>query len=114
MEGDDGVNAQRLLSAEATVALIGVVASDLIQQGADRKLPRPRRLLAVFFFYGLLSLIASFGSGPARVAAAAGGVTALAALVLGTTGRTIISLIDRATSVLAPTPAPSPATRGTV
>ncbi len=100
------MNAQRLLSAEAVVALTGVVTSDLIAQSKDparRGLPPPRRILAIFLFYGSLSLISAFGAGPARFAAAAGAVTALASLVIGTTGSKIVDLLNSGASWLAPT-----------
>lgn len=96
------MNADRLISAEASLALVGVVGGDLVAQ-TDRTLPKPRRIMAVLGFYGLLSLIAGAGPGPARFAAAAGGLTALASLVLGATGRQLVDIITRATS-LATTP----------
>lgn len=93
------MNAERLIGAEASVALAGVIAGDLISQ-TDRTLPAPRRILAIFGFYGLLSLMAALGSGPARLASAMGAVTALASIVLGATGRTIVDVITRATGLL--------------
>lgn len=89
------MNADRLLAAEATLAIVGVSAADLIGQGDQRTLPKPRRIMAAMLFYGALSFVADLGAGPARFAAAAGGVTALASLVLGTTGKTIVDLLDR-------------------
>lgn len=94
------MNAEKAIGAETSVALLGVVAGDLIGQGADRTLPKPRRILATLFFYSLLSLMTAFGAGPARLAAAAGAVVAMASLVLGSTGRVLIDVIDRATGLL--------------
>lgn len=95
------MNADKLIGAEASLALVGVVAGDLIGTPAqERTLPRPRRIVAVLAFYSLLSLMAALGSGPARLASAMGGVAALTSLVLGATGRTIVDLIDRFTGLL--------------
>ncbi len=98
------MDAERLLAAEQTVALAGVVTADVLSQ-QDRNMPRPRRLLAVLLFYGTMSLIASFGAGPARFAAAAGGVAALSALLFGVVGRGVIALLQRGTGLIAPTDA---------
>jgi uncharacterized membrane protein YgcG len=112
------MKAEKLLAAEQTVALAGVIVQDLTAQTRqERTLPRPRRIIAVLLFYGTLSLIASFGQGPARLAAAAGGVTALASLVLGAGGRAVVGLLNRG-AVLAQPEAPGggvaapPASRG--
>lgn len=105
------MNAEKAIGAEASVALVGVVAGDLIGQGDDRTLPKPRRILATLFFYSILSLMTAFGAGPARLAAAAGAVVALASLVLGATGRVLIDVIDRATGLLT-TPGSGAASQG--
>jgi hypothetical protein len=95
------VNAEKLIGAEASVALVGVIASDLIGTPQDqRTLPKPRRIMGVFVFYSILSLMTALGQGPARFAAAAGGVLAITSLVLGATGRTIIDVIQRSTGLL--------------
>lgn len=100
------MDAQKLISSELTIALVGVTVSSLkgkgygdpstesIEPGA-RSLPPPRRILAALLFYGFLSLAAGFGDGPARLAAAMGGVTALASLILGTTGKALVTLLSR-------------------
>lgn len=97
------MNAEKVIAAESTIALAGAAAGDLIGQGTERTLPRPRQILSVFLFYGVLSVVAGFGQGPARVAAAAGGVLALTALVLGAAGRNLEELFARA-AVLASAP----------
>lgn len=94
------MNAEKAIGAETSVALFGVIAGDLIGQGSDRTLPKPRRILATLLFYSLLSLMTALGQGPARVAAAAGGLVAIASLVLGVTGRVLVDVIDRATVLL--------------
>lgn len=88
-----------MIGAETSVALVGVIASDLLNE-KDRTLPKPRRILATLLFYSILSLATAFGQGPARFAAAAGGVVAIASLVLGTTSSTLTTLLDRATGLL--------------
>lgn len=107
------MNAEKLIGAETSLALVGVVAGDLIgTPTTERTLPRPRRIVAVLAFYSILSLIAATGAGPARVASAAGGVAALTSLVLGATGRTIIDLIQRLTGLLTSPGAGSPSSAG--
>lgn len=105
------MQAERLLSAEATVALAGVVAGDLLPKlPAERTLPAPRRILAIFLFFGVLSLLSSFGEGPARLASAAGGVVALSSLVVGAAGRSVVSLLQRGTGLVQPGAVPEPPT----
>lgn len=96
-----------MIAAESTVALAGAVIGDLLAQGSDRTLPRPRQIMAIFVFYGILSLVAGFGRGPARFAAAAGGVAALALLVIGGAGNTIDGFLQRVTRLIQ-TPSPVP------
>lgn len=100
MGSSERVNAEKAIGAETSVALLGVIAGDLIGQGSQRTLPKPRRIMATLLFYSLLSLATAFGAGAARFAAAAGGVVAIASLVLGTTGRVLVDVIDRATGLL--------------
>lgn len=87
------MTADKALAAEEIVALAAVAGGDLLAQGDARGLPQPRRIISTVLFYGILSLVASLGDGPARFAAAAGGVTMLAALVLGPGGKAIEHLV---------------------
>lgn len=94
------MNASKAIAAESTVALAGAVIGDLIQQGPGRTLPRPKQIMAIFVFYGILSLVAGFGRGPARFAAAAGGVAALTLLVIGGAGATLSDFLQRITKLI--------------
>lgn len=105
---------ERVIYATETGALIVNVYGDLAGQGGQRKLPRPRAIVATLVFYGLLGLIAQLGAGIARVCAAAGSVLLLTMLVGagvrkvgdklqpigGEGGRNLISLLDSATALL--------------
>lgn len=98
------MKAEKLIAAESAVTLAGVIASDLLSQ-SDRTLPAPRRILGWFFFYGLLSLVASLGTGPARVAAAVGAVVALTTAILSTLGHDLTALLSAATGLFTTAPA---------
>lgn len=89
------MNASRALAAEQAVALTAGVARDLIGQGDQRGLPKPRFLMAVFAFYGLLGIVSAFGREAARVAVAFGGVAALTTVVVGPGGQALLGLFQR-------------------
>jgi hypothetical protein len=89
------MQASRALAAEQTIALTAGVARDLIGQGEDKTLPKPRFLMAVFAFYGALGLLSAFGRNPSRVAVAFGGVAALTTVVVGGGGLTLANLFNR-------------------
>lgn len=88
------MNASRALAAESFLSLTGIVVQELAGSSPEeRTLPRPRRIFAVFAFFGLLSVAAELGEGPARFATAAGAVVTLGALLYGASGRGLISLL---------------------
>lgn len=88
------MNASRALAAEQAIALTAGAARDLIAQGPGRGLPKPRFLVAVFAFYGLLGVVSAFGRQPARVAVAFGGVAALTTVVVGPGGLALAGLFQ--------------------
>lgn len=100
------MRADKVLAAEEVVVVASIATGDLLAQGSNRTLPNPRRIVAAFILYGILSLLASLGRGPARFAAASGAVIMLAALVLGPGGAAVVQLLQRAGG-LAQTPAGS-------
>ena len=105
------MTAEKALAAEEIVVLTAVATGDLLAQGDSRGLPAPRRLISTLGLYAILGFVASFGGGPARIAAASGAVVMLATLVLGPGGKAITGLLTSAES-FAQTPAgdkPTPA-----
>lgn len=99
------MNSSRALASEQVVALTAGVARDLIDQGPGRGLPKPRFLMAVFAFYGLLGIVAGFGTQAARVAVAFGGVAALTTVVVGPGGIALAGLFDRLSGLTRPSAA---------
>lgn len=96
------MNASRALAAEQVIALTAGTARDLIAQGPNRGLPRPRFLLAVLAFYGFLGIVSAFGTQAARVAVAFGGVAALTTVVVGPGGGAIIGLFKNLSGLTTP------------
>lgn len=89
------MDASRALAAEQAVALAAGISRDLKAQGPSKGLPRPRFLVAVFAFYGILGIVASFGRTGSRFAVAAGGVAALTTVVVGPGGAALIDLFQK-------------------
>lgn len=83
------------------VAVFGDLASS-----SDPTLPKPRIVAGILVFYAILGLVASFGRGPAKVAAAAGALTFLVTLVgtgvkgSGQGGKNLLRLFKGATHLL--------------
>lgn len=100
------MNPQRVIATAQMGALLVAVAGDLIGQGSERTLPRPRLVVGIIVFYGLLHLAAGLGAGIARFAAAVAGVTFLVTLVgtgakgTGAAGGNLIAFIQRTTQLL--------------
>lgn len=99
------MNADRVIAAEEVVAVAAVVTGDVLAQGTNRGLPNPRRLIALFLFYGLLSWTAALGQQAARVSAAVGGLVTLT-MLLGPAGAGLARLLNNLTA-FAQTPAGS-------
>lgn len=106
------MNASRALAAEQAIALTAGVARDLIGQGDQKGLPRPRFLMALFAFYGGLGLVAAFGRTPARVAVAFGGVAALTTVVVGGGGLAVSGLLQRLSGLTTPGSGLAPSVAG--
>ncbi len=83
----------KVIGATEGLALLAATAGDLAST-SDPALPAPRPIVAVLGFYGLLGLVAGFGDGPARVAAAAGVVTLLASIAIGPAGKHLVALLE--------------------
>jgi hypothetical protein len=96
------MNAEKLIALESTVAVTGIVAGDLIGQGDQRTLPKPRQILAAYLLFGILAVVAQLGQGPARVAALLGGLITLTALVAGALGKNLVNLINRGAGLFSP------------
>lgn len=89
------MNAQKALAAESTLTIGATVFGDLVRQ-QDRTLPRPKKILGWLMFFSLLSILAAFGQGPARLAAAVGGLATLVSMVSGVAGQDLIQLLSSA------------------
>jgi hypothetical protein len=90
------VNPQRVINVSETGALIAATAGDLLSQ-TDPTFPRPRVIVGILMLYGILSLVAGLGRGPARFAAASGFVAFLTSLVVGPAGKHLIDLLHKVT-----------------
>jgi hypothetical protein len=106
------VNAERVIVASETGALIVNVWGDLARQ-SDPRLPRPRAIVGTFIFYGLMGLVAGFGDNAARFAASSSVVLFLVTLVgngvkgSGEGGRSLIDLLGATTRLITGAPAAS-------
>ena len=89
------MNAEKLIALESTVAVAGIVTGDLIGQGDQRTLPKPRRILAAYLLFSIFAVVAQLGQGPAKVAAFLGGLLTLTAVVTGVVGKDLVRLINR-------------------
>lgn len=100
------MNAKRALAVEESLALVAVTAGDLLSQ-ADPTLPSPRRITGTLAFFAALGLASDLGDGPARFAAAAGGVAVLTAIVIGPAGVSLEKLLTSLTSIAGVAPVSS-------
>ncbi len=96
------MQASKALAAEQAITLAAGVTRDLLAQGDNKGLPRPRFLVAVFSFYAILGLLSAFGQQAARVAVAFGGVAALTTVVVGPGGAAILGLLQRLSGLTTP------------
>lgn len=101
------MNTSRVLAAEELVALVAGVSDDLYaqKQAGTLGLPSPRRPVAIMFFFAGLGIFASFGTGPAKLAAAVGGVVTLTLLLLTNAASGVVSALGSTFTGLASTPA---------
>lgn len=106
MESVERVRPERLITTAETGALFVATAGDLIAQGPERTLPRPRVIVGILVFYGLLGLAAGLGEGIARFAGATAVVTFLVTLVgtgakgTGAAGKGLIAFIQKTTELV--------------
>lgn len=100
------MNAGKIIGAEEILAVTAIVAQDVLVSG-HRGLPPPRRILAAFGFYGVLSWVSSLGQQAARVSAALGALVALV-LLLGPAGAGLEGLLGNLASFAGSSPGAGP------
>lgn len=79
----------------------------------ERKLPSPRSFVAIIITWTILELVASFGSGAARLASRASVVLVLVGGVLGPFGQTLVSFLNGVASGFAIQPSTNNTTTST-
>ena len=100
------MNAERVIVTSESGALLVATVGDLIAQGRDRTLPKPRVIVGILIFYGMLGLVAGLGAGVARFAAASGVVAFLVTLVgtgvkgTGAGGHALIDFFNRSAALV--------------
>lgn len=96
----------RVIVTAESGALLVATAGELIGQGPERTLPRPRTIVGILIFYGLLGLVAGLGDGPARFAASSGVVAFLVTLVgtgvkgTGVGGNNLVQFIRKTSALI--------------